>query len=454
MARVENYGDNYYSTLEISRDADITKIKAAFRRLARQYHPDLNPNDPVSAEKFKKISQAYDVLSDPTKRRRYDIRFSFNTRQGNSQHNKRKYTKKETTTYGTASDYGKTPKTANDFYLRGTLRIQNKEYRQAIEDYTEAIRLNPKFVDAYLKRCEMRYKMGDNQGVLDDCYHVIAINPSVAKAHYYQGRARYSLGYTQPAIQSYDLAISNDTEYPQAYYYRGIAYKEMMASSSAIKDLSQAAELFRTQRNYEAYRRSKDIINELTKENQVSGWFDNLIHNSLVTLSLSLLNPGGGLLPAFSRLDNRQSKQVGIIYGLISSLCFVCTYFMTGLPLVVEVWQLFLISMIPFISFLVTGNIMRLALHNRGRFSTDVFLAGAAVMPISIVSLLIGFIPMSAFSFIIPLCLLGFSYSALTLQAGYTQVLNVSESKAALTVALMLVFNSYICLSLMSSFII
>ena len=444
MARVEDYANNYYSILEISRDADTKKIKAAFRRLARQYHPDLNPNDPVSAEKFKQISQAYDVLSDPAKRRRYDLRFSYNRRQTTTQY----------TTKQNDKNYYPSPKTARDFYVRGTLRTQKKEYRLAIEDYTKAIELNPKFVDAYLKRCEMRYKMGDNQGVLDDCYQVFNINPNVAKAHYYQGRARYSLGYTQPAIKSYDTAIANDSDYPQAYYYRGIAYKEMLATTAAIKDLSKAAELFRSQKNYEAYRRSQEIVNELTRDSQVSGWLDRLIHNSLMTLGLSLFNPGGGLLPAFSRLSHHQSKQVGIVYGLLSSLCFVCTYFMTGLPLTVEVWQLFLIAMIPFVSFLATGNIMRFVIHNRGRFSTDVFIAGVAIIPIGLVSLLIGFIPIPAFSFSIPLFFLGFSYSALSLHASYTQILNITESKAAMVVALMLVLNSYICLTLISNLII
>ena len=444
MARVNNYAENYYSTLGVSRNATSKEIKTAFRHLARQYHPDLNPDDPVSAEKFKQISQAYEVLSDTTKRRRYDRDASFN-------HKKGKKTPK--TQRNTSTSYS-TPRTAQDFYHRGTLRTQRKEYRQAIEDYTKAIELEPKFIEAYLKRCEMRYKMGDNQGVLDDCYQIFDIDPNVAKAHYYQGRARYSLGYTQPAIESYNQAIAKDNNYPQAYYYRGIAHKEILAKSSAVSDLSKAAELFHLQKNYEAYRRSRKIINELTKSDRAVGWLDSLVHNSLMTLSLSFFNPEGGLLPAFSRLTAKQSKQVGVIYGLFSSLCFVCAYFMTGLTLKIAVWQLFLIGIIPFISLIATGNILRFTIHQRGNFSSDVFVAGVTIAPLALASVLAGFIPITIFSLIIPLLLFGLSYSALTLHASYSQILNINESKAALTVALMLVLNSYICLSLMSSWII
>lgn len=447
MARVENYTENYYLALGVSEDADLQEIKVAFRRLARQYHPDLNPNDPLSAEKFKQISQAYDVLSDSTKRRRYDLRASYRQQASVKINiNNSKSTKQS------ATEYNLEPKTAQEFYQRGSWRTQNKEYREAIADFTKAIELNPQFVDAYLKRCEMRYKMGDNHGVLDDCYQVFNINPNVAKAHYYQGRARYSLGYTQPAIESYNLAISQDTNYPQAYYYRGIAYKEMFATSSAVSDFNRAAELFRVQKNYEAYRRSQEIINELTRRNQVGNFLDDLIHNFLMTLSLSFFNPSGGLLPAFSRLNSGQSQQVGITYGLLSTLFFVCGYFMTGLPLDFGVGQLFALSTIPFVSLVATGNVIRLSIHRRGDFATDIFIAGVAIAPLAFASLLIGFIPITAFAFVIPLALLGFSYSVLSLHAGYTQLLNLTETKAAFIVALMLVLNSYICLSLISGF--
>ena len=53
---------NYYKILQVSPQATLEEIKVAFRRLARQYHPDLNQNDPLSEEKFKEISEAYEIL--------------------------------------------------------------------------------------------------------------------------------------------------------------------------------------------------------------------------------------------------------------------------------------------------------------------------------------------------------------------------------------------------------
>jgi len=61
-----------YAALGVPRDADEDQIRKSYRQLARRYHPDVNPNDKKAEERFKEISFAYDVLSDPEKRARYD----------------------------------------------------------------------------------------------------------------------------------------------------------------------------------------------------------------------------------------------------------------------------------------------------------------------------------------------------------------------------------------------
>ncbi len=73
---------NYYDILGVSRIAAIEEIKKAYRQLARQFHPDLNPGDKAAEEKFKAISEAYEVLSDTNKRSQYDQFSSYWNQKG------------------------------------------------------------------------------------------------------------------------------------------------------------------------------------------------------------------------------------------------------------------------------------------------------------------------------------------------------------------------------------
>ena len=63
---------DYYATLGVTKTATEKEIKQAFRKLARKHHPDVNPGDKAAESKFKEINEAYEVLGDPEKRKKYD----------------------------------------------------------------------------------------------------------------------------------------------------------------------------------------------------------------------------------------------------------------------------------------------------------------------------------------------------------------------------------------------
>jgi len=85
---------NYYDVLQVRKDASSEEIKKSYRRLARQYHPDLNNGDNKAEEKFKEIGEAYAILIEEESRKKYDLKF-FGKKEENQYENKKKHVYKE-----------------------------------------------------------------------------------------------------------------------------------------------------------------------------------------------------------------------------------------------------------------------------------------------------------------------------------------------------------------------
>ncbi len=112
---VTNNKLSYYEVLEVSFDCDEQKIKAAFRRLARKYHPDVNPSKDA-IEKFKRITEAYETLSDKIRREKYDALNNFISKnnQTNRTHAQNAYKEQKTTSKKTSTPYRQTYKESKE----------------------------------------------------------------------------------------------------------------------------------------------------------------------------------------------------------------------------------------------------------------------------------------------------------------------------------------------------
>ena len=241
---------DYYRRLRLPREASQREIKAAFRRLSRQYHPDLHPGKPSAARHFRALREAYEVLIDRVRRQRYDYQQGYGVDSGDS---------------GTAQRTEKPPvpiQASADLYIRGVRYLLARRYQLAIGDYTQAIELDNQFAEAYLRRAEVRYLLDDDSGVLADCQRAIALNSIEAKTYFYQGMARYRLEYVQSAIAAFTDAITCDPDDPQVYYRRGLAYQDLHQLNEAARDFRRAAQLYREQGQLVSYQQLQRYLRQ------------------------------------------------------------------------------------------------------------------------------------------------------------------------------------------------
>ncbi|MGK7888595.1 MAG: DnaJ domain-containing protein [Leptolyngbyaceae cyanobacterium] len=239
----------YYDLLEITPSADLVAIRQAFRRLARRYHPDVNPGDRTALERFQQISHAYQVLSDPAARSRYDA-----TLQG--------------ATWSDAE--AKSNRTATEWYQQGLQLTQQGRYANSIEAYTQALHLNPQLLEAYDQRGFSYYKLGKTVEAFADFAEAMTLNDQQATSYYYRGLTRLKLGYNQGAIADFSQAIALDPDHGQAYYHRGISYRELEEYSQAQQDFIQAEQILIRQQKVALAHDARAAYRQLDRSARIS----------------------------------------------------------------------------------------------------------------------------------------------------------------------------------------
>ena len=451
---------DYYQVLRVSPDATQDEIKQAFRRLARRFHPDLNPDNPDAEAQFRQICEAYDVLGDAVRRQRYDQNQPSQPNQSN--HSKSPGEPKVTNT----SASGSAASRSRQFYQQGVAKTKAREYQDALEDLDQAIALDPDFVDAYLQRCQVRYALRDDRGVLSDCLRLQQLAPDVPEVYYYLGLSRYRLGYTQSAIEAYGRAIAQDSRFAAAYYQRGLAHQDLDELEAAKADLQKAAAQFQAQRDWVGYEKAQTVLDHCNpsssrrtasratksgakraaaKSSSRRQPLRTLVHDLGYALTHALPNPGGGLLPVFGQLEPKRAGRVGLIFAAIAAVCFTVG--------VQQSWQfllpvsglsLYIIGSSAFLILVALSGLSRLVTRRQMYHAADLFVAGMTVLPMGLYVLLSAIAV--HLSLVLLLCLTAFTlcHLVITLYSGCTQILHLSEQSAVFMVPTMLLLSIWL----------
>ncbi|MEH2196727.1 toll/interleukin-1 receptor domain-containing protein [Nostoc sp.] len=152
------------------------------------------------------------------------------------------------------------PKNADAYIKRGDARYWLKDYQGAIKDYTQAIQLAPKNADAYIKRGKIRHFIKNYQGAIKDYTQAIQIVPNNVNAYIERGHSRFFLKEYQAAIDDYTRAIQITPDSANAYRNRAAVHVNLGNKQEAIKDYKKAATLYKKQG---AKNKLKKILQEI-----------------------------------------------------------------------------------------------------------------------------------------------------------------------------------------------
>jgi tetratricopeptide (TPR) repeat protein len=131
----------------------------------------------------------------------------------------------------------------DDFFIKGNEKASNQDFRGALTDFSEAIKLDPNYANAYNNRGNIRDELGDKQGAIADYTQAIKINPNDADAYFNRGIVQDKLGDKQRAIADYTQAIKINPNDADAYIERGNTLAELGDKPGAISNYTQAIKI-------------------------------------------------------------------------------------------------------------------------------------------------------------------------------------------------------------------
>lgn len=154
-------------------------------------------------------------------------------------------------------------RTAQDLFNQGLQKYKAGNFKEAIADFTEAIRLNPNVAEVYVARGNAFFDQGDKQAALKDYNRGLRINPKYAAAYVERGNARDDLGDRKGAIEDYNQAIGLNANLAEAYDNRAVTHIRMGNKAAALADLQKAAQLYQQQGKTERAQAALDKIKRL-----------------------------------------------------------------------------------------------------------------------------------------------------------------------------------------------
>ncbi|QCR24064.1 DnaJ domain-containing protein [Pontibacter sp. SGAir0037] len=254
---------NFYTILGVSQQASQQDIKQAYKKLAVQYHPDKNPGNLYAEEQFKLVNAAYQTLSDPTKRARYDLRLLYLSEQQQVMQQQQPYYNpryRQTRPPAPVSEryYRTMPKreerrfvrkdlyitlgfmafmlifslllkatmdhiTGEDKYKTALSYIADGKYSSAHSMLTETIHFKPKHAEAYRVRAGIEMDVYENYvAAVKDLNQVVSLEETAqAETYYMRGKCYLKLSQFRLAEQDLTQALSLDSTLFAAYLERG-----------------------------------------------------------------------------------------------------------------------------------------------------------------------------------------------------------------------------------------